>query len=312
MVGPLAPDTPPELALRQIVAQCRDDLVKYRAAVLKSGRPSGIHQTRVALRRLRAAFTQFRHAAAGEAAQREIRALAGEARWLAKECAPARDLHVFLTETAGEVPPDVSRVARRLAKHHLERARSALAGARYSTFETVLAGFIDHVPVELGGRLDVFGRAVLDKRAGKVEKRGRKIASLDGKRLHLLRIAIKKLRYAAEFLRPAFAQSPFDSRRAKAYIEATARLQGALGALNDREVATQMVADIAQATRLSEDIETALARLRKKAASGEKRRRHKLLRAWKKFKQAERFWHDARGVGHASPEVTQRKVGSRV
>lgn len=290
MAGSITPDTAPELALRHIVAQCRDDLLKYRAVVLKSRRPIGVHQTRVALRRLRAALTEFRHAASSEAAQREIKALADEARWLSGECGPSRDLHVFLTETARDVPPSVTRVANRLARTHLERARAALSGARYSTFETALAGFIDHVPADLPGRLETFGRTALDKRAGKVEKRGRKLGSLDGKRLHLLRIAIKKLRYAAEFLRPAFAGPPFDSRLAKPYIEATARLQGALGTLNDREVAAQMLADIAQAARLTEDIDAALARLGKQAAAGEGKRRRRLLRAWKRFKKAERFW----------------------
>jgi CHAD domain-containing protein len=287
MASPITSATAPELALRHIVAACRDDLVKYRTIVLTSRRPVGIHQSRVALRRLRAAFTLFEDAAGSDAARREMEALAGEARWLAGECAPSRDLHVFLTETVGEVPPAVRRVANRLARKHLERARAALSGARYSTFETALAGFIDHVPERAGGRLDQFSRRTLDKRAAKVAKRAHKLASLDGGQLHRLRIAIKKLRYAAAFLRPAFA-----SRRAKSYIEATVRLQGALGTLNDREVAAQMLADIAAEARPREDVGQALARLGKQAASGSKRRRRKLERAWKKFEKVERFWRD--------------------
>ena len=117
-------DTAPERALRLIVAQCRDDLLKYRAVVLKSSRSVGIHQTRVALRRMRAALGLFRSAPANEIARREIEALAGEAKWLAGECAPARDLHVFLTETAENVPAPVKRVANRLARLHLDRARA--------------------------------------------------------------------------------------------------------------------------------------------------------------------------------------------
>lgn len=142
-------------------------------------------------------------------------------------------------------------------------------------------------------RLDgstIFGRIALEERADKVAARGRKLASLDGKRLHKLRIAIKKLRYAATFLRPAFSSPPFDSRAAKPYIEATVRLQGALGTLNDREVAAQMLADIARAARPREDLEKPLGKLAKQAASGDKRRRHQLKRAWKNFGKAGRFW----------------------
>src|SRR5947209_11138115 len=131
----LAPDTPPDQALRQIVTECHADLLKHRAVVLASRRPAGIHQTRVALRRLRAALTLFRSAVEGPADSRLVRALAAEAKWLAGECAPARDLQVVLNETVEDVPPEIKRIAARLARAHLERARAALSGARYNAFE---------------------------------------------------------------------------------------------------------------------------------------------------------------------------------
>jgi CHAD domain-containing protein len=285
MAAPLAPDTPPDAALRRIAADCHADLEKYRTIVLASRRPVGIHQTRVALRRLRAAFSIFRGAVVGPTEARLVRGLSAEAKWLAGECAPARDLHVFLNETVSDMPPVVRRAASRVAKAHLERARTALTGARYNAFNSQLAAFASATEASSPSRLDDFGRAVLDQRHGKVERRGRRIGGLDGKRLHRLRIAIKKLRYAATFLQPAFA-----SRAAKAYIEATVRLQGALGALNDREVAGQMVADIAVAARPAEDVAKPLRQLAKQAASGDKRRRKRLQRAWKTFKGAEPFW----------------------
>ena len=280
----LAPDTPPDRALRQIVAECHADLLKYRAVVLKSRRPIGIHQTRVALRRMRAALTLFRDAV-GPVEARLVRAMAAEARWLAAECGPARDLHVFLTETVEDVPPLVKRIAARLAKAHLERARAGLSGARYNAFDGQLTAFVEEALPNGGGRLDAFGSDLLERRHAKVVQRGRHLSKLGGKELHRLRIAIKKLRYAAAFLRPAFA-----SREPKAYIEATVRLQGALGALNDREVAAQMLDDIAVAARPSEDVTRLLRELAKQSQSGGKRRRHKLERAWKQFRKAECFW----------------------
>jgi len=285
----LSPDTPPDRALRQIVADCQADLRKHRAVVLASRRALGIHQSRVALRRLRAALTLFRSTVA-PAEARLVRAMAAEAKWLAGECAPARDLHVFLTETVEQAPAMVKRVAARLAKAHLERARTALSGARYNSFEGQLTAFVAEAPPHAAGRLDDFGRAVLDKHHAKVEQRGRHLARLDRRHLHKLRIAIKKLRYAAAFLQPAFAARPFDSKAAKAYIEATVRLQGTLGTLNDRAMAAQMLDDIAIAARPTEHVEGPLRKLAKQAGAGEKRRRHKLERAWKRFSKAERFW----------------------
>jgi len=267
-----------------IAVSCRADLAKYRDIVLQSRRPIGIHQARVALRRLRAAFSVFRPAVDNP----EVRALSAEAKWLAGECGPARDLHVFLTESVVDVPPVVKRVGARLAASHLERARAALGSARYEAFDQRLAAFAAE-PASTDGRgalrLDEFGRHVLDGRHAKVVRRGRLLDKLSEEQLHRLRIGIKKLRYAATYLSPAFA-SPV----AKPYIEATVRLQGALGALNDRATAARMLADIATASRPSEDTALPLKVLARQAASGEKRRRRKLERTWKEFRKVERFW----------------------
>ncbi len=278
------PETPPDVALRMIAASCRGDLSKHRAIVLQSRRPVGIHQTRVALRRLRAAFSVFRPAVDGP----EVRALSAEAKWLAGECGPARDLHVFLTESVTDVPLVVKRVAARVAASHLQRARAALGSARYEAFDQQL-GIFAAGPIladTAGGlRLEEFGRMVLDARHDKVVRRGRLFDRLSEERLHRLRIGIKKLRYAATYLNPAFA-----SPAAKPYIEATVRLQGALGALNDRATAARMLADIATAARPTEDTALPLKVLARQAASGEKRRRRKLERAWKEFRKVGRFW----------------------
>ena len=283
----LRADTDPETALRLIAADCHADLLKYRAAVLKSARPNGIHQTRVALRRLRAAFGLFRSAVHGPG----VRALAAEAKWLARECGPARDLQVFLTETVTDVPPPVRRIGNRLAEVHLQHARAALSGARFAAFDRALAAFVAQPPQPPSGeRLDVFGRAVLDLRHAKTIQRARKLDQFDTERLHRLRIAIKKLRYAATYFGPAFVSPTFASGRVKPYIDATARLQGALGALNDRAVAAQVLADLATAARPKEDVALPLKALAKQVASGEKRRRRRLERAWAAFRKTERFW----------------------
>lgn len=280
----IAADTQPALALRQIVTHCQADFAKYRAIVLKDRRAIGIHQTRVALRRLRAAFSVFRDAVDGP----EVRALSAEARWLAGECAPSRDLHVFLTETVQDVPPVVRRIAGRLAALHLLRARTALSGARAAAFDRELAAFAATLQPGTTGRLDEFARAALDARHARVLRRGEGLADLGEERLHRLRIAIKKQRYAATYLQPAFA-----SRTVKPYIEATVRLQGALGALNDRAVAARMIADLATAARPTEDAAGPLKVLARQAAGGDKRRRRKLERAWKDFRKVGRFWQQA-------------------
>ncbi len=282
LTGDLSPDT----ALRRIVAACRTDLNKYRTVVLVGSRPIGVHQTRVALRRMRAAVALFRNAID----DRELRALSGEARWTAGELGPSRDLHVFLKETAPDAEAPIPRIGRRMARDRMARARSALSGPRYEAFDAKLEAFAQALAPPGDDTLLRFGAQALTLRHDKLDKAGHKIDHLEAKTLHKLRIAVKKLRYAAIFLQPAFAGPGFDKKAARAYIEATARLQGALGALNDREVAATLIADIAQAARPSETAAKPLGRLAKQLKAGTKRHRRRVAQAWKAFRKAEPFW----------------------
>lgn len=76
---------------------------------------------------------------------------------------------------------------------------------------------------------------MLAKRHGRLHKRGKKLASLDDAERHEVRIAAKKLRYAAEFFAPLF-----DEAGAQTYLSALEVLQDAL-ALNDIAVTAGLV-----------------------------------------------------------------------
>src|SRR4029077_17978866 len=69
---------------------------------------------------------------------------------------------------------------------------------------------------------------MLDEHLGRVRKRGRRMRSLDQHDRHRLRIALKKLRYAAEFFAPLFRE-----KKVKAYLRRLKSLLEDLGALND-------------------------------------------------------------------------------
>jgi triphosphatase len=290
----LSGDLTPDAALRRIVAACHTDIEKYRAVVLANRRPIGIHQTRVALRRLRAAFGLL-GAASDDS---DVTSLSAEARWIAGELAPARDLHVFLTETAPRdadgVEQPIPRIGRRLALERHQRARQALSGPRYDDFAARLRKMATAAPQPSPATLLQYGAEAMTARHDKVHRRGERINHLGEKRLHKLRIAVKKLRYAAMFLKPVYSAprsgSGFDKTAVKAYIEATARLQGVLGSLNDKAVAAEVSAAIAQAARPSEKVDKPLARIAKEAKQANKRDHKKLARAWKAFRELEPFW----------------------
>jgi CHAD domain-containing protein len=277
LVGDLKADA----VLRHAVAGCRVALVKHRAAVLATRRSTSVHQSRVVLRRLRAALGLL-----GDVnGDTELPLLAAEARWLAGECAPSRDLHVFLKETVADHPRPILRIGARLASDHLSRARAALGGERYAAFDRKLAHVALGASAQAGPDLKAFGQAALDAQYAKVRRRGRKLSSLKASELHRLRIAVKKLRYAEDFLQPGF-----NSKSARAYIQATARLQDVLGVLHDRAVAPELMSTIAAAARPSDEANRPLKRLAKQLKTGEQRDKGHLKRAWKSFRKAEPFW----------------------
>ncbi|WP_170302975.1 CHAD domain-containing protein [Reyranella soli] len=282
--APLTGELNPDAALRRIITTCRTDLHRYRAVVLASSQPEGIHQTRVALRRLRAAIGLFRDVVANP----ELRGIAAEARWLAGECAPARDLHVFLAEVVPDAPDQISRVGARLADKRQSRARSALGGPRFARFDRDLERFIVAPPSAAGETLKDFASRALDAHHAKVRRRGRNLSELKAADLHRLRIAVKKLRYAAAFLLPVFEPTP-----ATAYVDAVESLQNALGIMNDRTVGAKVLADISGAARPSDKARRSCKRLGKHLKDRGRHDRRNLRQAWRAFKKAVPFWRES-------------------
>jgi CHAD domain-containing protein len=91
---------------------------------------------------------------------------------------------------------------------------------------------------------------VLGRRAKRIIRRGAHLAELEPEPRHELRIAVKKLRYAAEFFAPAFEGRKAEKRR-KAYLSALERLQEHLGDLNDVAVGRERLAGHEGADRLA-------------------------------------------------------------
>jgi CHAD domain-containing protein len=276
----LKADMSSEAALKYIMESCRSEILEHRAAVLASDDPAGIHQVRVALRRLRAAIGLFR----GVVKKPELQAIDVEARRLAGACGPVRDLHVFLSETAPDAPTRIARVGSMLAFRRLSHARAVLGGTRFAKFDARLKQFI--AEPETGGEpLRQFARRVLDKCEAKVRRRGHGLAELTALELHRLRIATKKLRYAASFLVPILKSPAGDS-----HLDATVSLQNALGTLNDRVMSKHVLTDIAKVARSSDSVGRSCKRLAKRFKKPTKRDRRHLKEAWKTFKRTEPFW----------------------
>jgi len=241
-------------AVGQIVGGCLAMWTENEAAACDGSDPEGVHQMRVALRRLRSAVTMFRCVLSDE----DARWLNAGARRIAHALGPARDWDVFATSLLA--PVMAARLDDRRLKalaRAVERARSAayrdmraLIDARdYARFLIDVTEWLDRRAWKQVADLDQaqpllepvedFAARELDRRRKKVRRIGRQIDALGAGELHRLRLALKKLRYGVEFFGSLYPRKP-----RKRYRKAAAALQDALGHLNDVAAAEMLIATL--------------------------------------------------------------------
>ena len=239
-------------AFRQIGRQCLRHMRANETLVRAAPGIEGVHQLRVALRRLRSALSAFGDVLPED----ERRAAADQLRWIAGACGAARDWDVFgdeLLKPLADHLADEPGLKRVVEAAHAARARAYAEMAASLASERLAIALID---VEawwegngwesaMGAWRDLpardFAGATLKKLHRKVMRLGEQIDDLEDVELHELRIRGKKLRYAAEFFR-----SLFPRKAVKPYLAALADIQSHLGALNDSVVAKDLLAELAR------------------------------------------------------------------
>ncbi|RIL01919.1 MAG: hypothetical protein DCC71_17110 [Proteobacteria bacterium] len=128
----------------------------------------------------------------------------------------------------------------------------------------------------------------LAKRHRKTRKAMREVASATPAERHQLRIAAKKLRYAAEFTAALFGGKP-----ARRYARRLAKLQDALGVANDARVADALAAEIAESAGGDADALRAAGFLAGWSAHAAHERIERLPALGERFAKAKRYWKDA-------------------
>ena len=213
-------------------------MANYPAAA--GGDVEGVHQIRVAIRRLRAALTLFRPLLEPHAETRFSEAL----RSLGRIFGEARDWDVFCGETLVSAQEyGVAASWLNLLREPAETLRAA-AHARVSAemqapgmTATVLGLAEWGAPAgeAMDRPLRDLAPDLLKRLEHKVARRGQHIARRGDSELHALRKATKKLRYSIEFLAPLFRH-----KQVKAYLRRCKRPLKQLGALNDAVVAVAL------------------------------------------------------------------------
>ncbi|WP_372423920.1 CYTH and CHAD domain-containing protein [Salinarimonas chemoclinalis] len=256
----LDPATTAGAAFQRIARACLAQLVANERALRDLGAPGAIHQSRVALRRLRAAISLFKTVVDDE----RRRAVSAELKWMANALGDARDLDVQIAtvvEPMRAAHPDDADLAHLAAAFAARRdaasaqAREASTSARYRLMLIDAAAWIEAGSWLAGENrvrdesVSAFAARLLKKRRKRIVREGADLAALDPESRHALRIEVKKLRYAVEFFETAFGGGDegkkASRKRARRHAEMLSRLEALqedLGALNDLAVAHRMEA----------------------------------------------------------------------
>lgn len=242
----LMPDASWAQAFQIIARACLYQLAANEAALLRND-PEAVHQMRIGVRRLRAAISVFKDILNGA----ETPAIKSELKWFTEELGPARELDVFMkrvnksAKANGANEPGINAITEDFSKRRaraLGQARRAVASSRFRELMLDVAAWI-----EIGGwtrKDDKLSRTLrerpvadaaaeeLRQRRRKIRKAGKRLAELDARQRHKLRIKAKKLRYATEFFASVFPGKKPVRRRDK-FVAKLKELQDALGVLND-------------------------------------------------------------------------------
>ncbi len=239
-------------AIAIILRHNLDYLTEWEQTAHSSEDIEGVHQTRVAFRRMRSALTIFRIAIPKEVSK----PWANEMRDLAGQLGKARDLDVFIDEALSSIRgrlslPGAARLESLVCEQRetvYEEVRNMLDSERYARFKTEFGGWIDNrgweqadlKPKQLqlrDGNLIPFARKVLDRQERRVLEAGAHVHKHAAEEMHRLRIECKKLRYAAEFFFPVFAGMD-------EFIGHMKGLQDLLGVMNDVAVMHDLLGEL--------------------------------------------------------------------
>ena len=246
----LGAGTTGEEAFIAVIGACLRHAEANLPAVL-DGQIEGVHQMRVAFRRLRSGLKIFRPLISREASTE----LVEDIRWLNGFLGPARDWDVFLFEglstVFGHFPRKRGLIlfrgkAESIRQAHHRTLREALAEPRYPLMLQRFADWLDRRAWREGSSDEQwrrlaepaleFATPLLERDHRRVVKQGDSFAELSAEERHALRIRIKELRYALDF----FA-SLYHPATVKVYLSALAKLQDGLGVMNDISVTCRLL-----------------------------------------------------------------------
>ncbi|WP_249159322.1 CHAD domain-containing protein [Bradyrhizobium jicamae] len=238
-----------ETAFRLIVSECLEDVATHHDATC-AGDGIALHQTRVALTRLRAAVAFY----AKMVADIEWTRLKSELKWLSAHLGATRDLDVAIENAKGTPDERVFTAARTEAFAALQ---DALESERYRQWFDAMWDWVGSGPwTARQDPLAARRRAVpvaefharkLTRWHRKLTRKSRGIQGMGKTKRHDLRLASKRLRYAIEFSEGGLPTEDYAHWRD--IVKQLRKGQQILGELNDADVQRALIASFTKAAK---------------------------------------------------------------
>lgn len=272
----LTPNLTAEQAFSVICWSCLTHLQANEDMVLQGNDIEGVHQMRIALRRLRTLFNLYEPLIPPTSHRKLRRKL----KWIAKALGVARDWDVFaetLRIINKQLPKDnllkgLKKAVSQQQHCAYTNVRTLLRSPRYSRLLLQISLWLTQQDwrrecnaenlARLNQPVKEFASDMLRKYRRKITKRGEQLGEINAEQRHLLRIAVKELAYGLRFFAALY---PIES--VTAYKKILSQLQDELGILNDTRVALQLL----NQTDLAVDAQV-----------------HYFLRGWYVYQQVER------------------------
>lgn len=287
-------------AIARLMANCQQQILANLFPAESGKAPEGIHQLRVALRRLRTLLWFLRH----EIAAPSLIALEGDAKHLAHSLGPARNWDVFLESTIANIEAadladveftELRDAAVPLRNNSYAAMRHTIADRQINSFLLSLGLVIEqrswrsHIESEtlaiLAEPVGVFSARVLTRIERKSLKLGRNFRHLQPEERHKLRLTLKKLRYALEFFRPLYA----DHASTAKYLKRLSRLQDVLGEDNDIATSRGLLHELKESTD-NANVHRAIGAVIGWQRCHQLSQADRLNKEWNKFGRLTPFW----------------------
>lgn len=304
----LSPCLSVEEALADIIRQSLRQIMANEPAVVEARQPDGIHQMRVALRRLRASLQGFGNWVGDPA----LLAFSVEAKALAESLGGARDMDVFERDIMGPVIkefPDHTGMGKILLKSKRKRSEAwkhCLATVTSNDFASFLLRLTLYVEKKawttnastqsrLSQPVTKAARSILKRRRAKLQTLAQNLETLSLEERHDMRKHVKKLRYMSVFFSAAFFVDGVTSEKEsqQKYLKHLAKLQNRFGALNDVAMAQDVLQQFAMTIgRKSSDLSEAYGLV----LGWHMRRAHvewaRMPKLWNDFQELPNFWEE--------------------